>query len=68
MSGTGEESFRLRLILEVHDLEQRDVARAAGVSPSLVAHWVAGRRRPSPQAQAAIGALIASRPLLGSRS
>lgn len=59
------DALRLRLMLEVHGLTQVEVARATGVSPAAVSKWLAGSRRPTARAQAAIVGLIASRPLLG---
>jgi transcriptional regulator with XRE-family HTH domain len=66
MAMAPDEALRLRLLLEIHDLDQTEVARAAGVSRSLVSHWLAGTRRPTTTHEAAIRGLIATRPLLRS--
>jgi transcriptional regulator with XRE-family HTH domain len=63
-----DEALRLRLMLEAHRLSRSDVARATGVTPGMVSHWLTGRRRPTAAAQAAIAQLIASRPLFEARS
>ena len=38
---------RLREIRENRELSQSDLARAAGMQPSAIAHFEAGRRKPS---------------------
>jgi transcriptional regulator with XRE-family HTH domain len=38
---------RLRMIREQREFSQSDLARAAGMQPSAIAHFEAGRRKPS---------------------
>jgi transcriptional regulator with XRE-family HTH domain len=57
-------ALRLTMMFTVHGLTRTEVARAAGVDPSLVTRWLNGERRVSPEAAAAIVKLIASKPLL----
>ena len=46
-SGTNSFGERLRAIRENRELSQSDLARAAGMQPSAIAHFEAGRRKPS---------------------
>jgi len=62
-----DQALRLRIVFEVHGLTRNEVAKAAGVSPGMVSHWLTGRHRPTADAQSAIAGLIASRPLLDAR-
>jgi transcriptional regulator with XRE-family HTH domain len=46
-SPTEDFSTRLKRLRESRDLSQSDLARLAGLQPSAIAHFEAGRRKPS---------------------
>lgn len=58
---------RLRFIRERRKMSQSDLARAAGMDPSAIAHFEAGRRKPGLDSLRAIceGVMVSADYLLG---
>jgi len=58
---------RLRFIRELREMSQSELARAAGMEPSAIAHFEAGRRKPGLDSLRALckGAMVSADYLLG---